>query len=669
MKKVIQSLAIMLILTSVVLSQTVTLTTYGVSPFDVAKDSIQQYFNRPYNGLENVGKETKVFLKGNSTLTLQSPTWAFLQKPAGSNAVFGTVKNVDTSNQIITFTPDIKGTYKITFFSGTKGDTIVINAALYLGVEGGLVTCKTCHNSGSNNYFDKWAGTQHAITSQKGFDGMLSSHFNATCLECHTTGFDANSANDGFDDFPFVFPGTLAPGTYAQLLTQYPDAMKRANVQCESCHGPGGEHYSQVNDSKISTTLSAANCTVCHEDGYHNIKPVQWDVSKHANGSNFFSGSSRWSCTPCHNGQGFIDKIKGRTQSVTEVIKITCATCHDPHDASQPHQLRNVTVNLMNGVAFDGGTGALCVNCHQGRRVATTYVEGFLSSLSSHFGPHYSQQGDMIAGTNAYTWGQTLPSSPHLAATTNACVDCHMAEGDHPLGSIPLSGGHSFSMSTPDGIDNVATCEPCHGNVGSDFDEKKYYINGNADLDRNGVAEGLQHEIHGLLDQVALLLPPYGSTSIAVIDSSWTLNEAAGMFNYKFVYYDRSYGVHNPQFTVALLYQTIGQLGGTVSIDDLDFNTPSDYVLKQNYPNPFNPSTTIDFSVPFDSKVRISIYNINGEVISELFNGSKSAGNHKVDFNTTGLNLASGIYFYSIEASASNGEKSFRETKKMVLLK
>ncbi len=46
-----------------------------------------------YNGLQNVGKEVKVYLKGTSTLALSNPTWGFSSKPAGSNAAFGAVKD------------------------------------------------------------------------------------------------------------------------------------------------------------------------------------------------------------------------------------------------------------------------------------------------------------------------------------------------------------------------------------------------------------------------------------------------------------------------------------------------------------------------------------------------------------------------------------------------
>jgi hypothetical protein len=99
---------------------------------------------------------------------------------------------------------------------------------------------------------------------------------------------------------------------------------------------------------------------------------------------------------------------------------------------------------------------------------------------------------------------------------------------------------------------------------------------------------------------------------------------------------------------------------------ELNF-TPGEYSLEQNFPNPFNPSTRIKYSLPFDSKVRIIIYNALGQVVSELWNGFKGAGTHEVSFNASGF--SSGVYFYSIQANSTGGGKNFTATKKMILLK
>jgi len=127
------------------LAQTLTVDTYGVSPRDVARDTIAQYFNRAYNGLLNVGTETKMFLKGHfEDSTLVTPVWTLFEKPAGSAADFGSTMDMDASTQIISLIPDIAGTYKVEFADGTFADTLIINASTYVGTEGGGLTCATC---------------------------------------------------------------------------------------------------------------------------------------------------------------------------------------------------------------------------------------------------------------------------------------------------------------------------------------------------------------------------------------------------------------------------------------------------------------------------------------------------------------------------------------------
>ena len=88
---------------------------------------------------------------------------------------------------------------------------------------------------------------------------------------------------------------------------------------------------------------------------------------------------------------------------------------------------------------------------------------------------------------------------------------------------------------------------------------------------------------------------------------------------------------------------------------------PSSYLLFQNYPNPFNPSTTIKFELPRSSVVRLSVFDILGREVSVLVNERREAGVHEVKFD--GSNLASGVYFYRIQA----GE--YVATKKLLLMK
>jgi len=103
----------------------------------------------------------------------------------------------------------------------------------------------------------------------------------------------------------------------------------------------------------------------------------------------------------------------------------------------------------------------------------------------------------------------------------------------------------------------------------------------------------------------------------------------------------------------------------TISVE-IDF-TPKEYTLYQNYPNPFNPSTTIKFALPFDSKVRIVVYNLLGEQVDVIFDQVKEVGYHNVNFNAS--SLASGVYIYTIDAKSSDGLKNFSSVKKMMLIK
>jgi hypothetical protein len=88
---------------------------------------------------------------------------------------------------------------------------------------------------------------------------------------------------------------------------------------------------------------------------------------------------------------------------------------------------------------------------------------------------------------------------------------------------------------------------------------------------------------------------------------------------------------------------------------------PTDFVLEQNYPNPFNPSTTINFSVGKASNVKLTVYNMLGQKVATLVNNFMNAGSYEVKFNAS--RLASGIYFYSLEAG------NMKLNKKMMLLK
>lgn len=94
---------------------------------------------------------------------------------------------------------------------------------------------------------------------------------------------------------------------------------------------------------------------------------------------------------------------------------------------------------------------------------------------------------------------------------------------------------------------------------------------------------------------------------------------------------------------------------------------PAEYAVQQNYPNPFNPSTTIRYSVPFESHVTLSIYNTLGELAGRLVDKVQGSGVYEAAWDAA--SFASGVYIYKIEAKSVDGAHSFQQVRKMMLTK
>ena len=93
----------------------------------------------------------------------------------------------------------------------------------------------------------------------------------------------------------------------------------------------------------------------------------------------------------------------------------------------------------------------------------------------------------------------------------------------------------------------------------------------------------------------------------------------------------------------------------------------SEISLNRNYPNPFNPSTTISFSIPVESEVQLTIYNVKGQKVKTLTSDYFERGNHSVVWNGDDENknqVSSGVYFYNLIVNGKN-----RAIKKCLLLK
>ncbi len=107
-------------------------------------------------------------------------------------------------------------------------------------------------------------------------------------------------------------------------------------------------------------------------------------------------------------------------------------------------------------------------------------------------------------------------------------------------------------------------------------------------------------------------------------------------------------------------------LANTLDVSEPNQVLPSLYVLGQNYPNPFNPTTTIEYSLPSQTKVTIEVFNVIGQKVRTLVNETMSAGSYQTEWNGTddkGSSVSTGVYLYRLSA----GEVV--QMKKMLLLK
>jgi Doubled CXXCH motif (Paired_CXXCH_1)/Bacterial TSP3 repeat/Cytochrome c554 and c-prime len=568
-----------------------------------------------------IGQPAYFDLLVNSAVTngeVVSVTWSLTNAPLGSVAVLtnsplGT--NVPPYRMIertttkvggrIMIRPDVVGQYTIkvsvvTLGTGSTNLTKTITAGTYLGAN----TCALCHSGGvvAENTYTPWTSTAHAGAFTRAIDGQSTDHFTPNCIKCHAVGFDANtnSANGGFDDVAaqtgWQFPTTLTNGNWAAM----PAALKNvSNVQCENCHGPGSQHaYSLGNTNLITVTTASGDCAQCHDSLSHHYKTTEWNNSRHAIATRSPSGAGRDACVRCHTADGFVQYLDfAGTTNVSYVTNtvyepITCATCHDPHDATNPHQLRAVnTFTLPEGTTVtNAGLGAICMQCHHSRNgsasnnVAQYQLNQPTWAGGVSFGPHDSTAGDMVEGVNAITYGKFIPSSTHSYVVTNVCVGCHM----QPLAStdpgFTKAGGHTFSMSysvITNGVTNVVdkteVCISCHGPSVEEFNFAR------KDYDGDGVIQGVQTEVQNLLDQLSRLLPnstyradgnyvadglvkTIGRTSVK---TNWQTKFLNGAWNHMFVNVEGSHGIHNASYAVGVLKASIADLTDDADNDGL----------------------------------------------------------------------------------------------------
>ena len=300
--------------------------------------------------------------------------------------------------QFPTFIPDVAGLYELSYLSTSGANTytsptrkspgsISINAAEWtgVGVIGGTTAtspqCGTCHDgSPEGDKVTKWSATKHANIFENSMSTYAGLAPEPYLWEFHSVGYNLSASNKGFDDqaalVGFTFPE--AGLSFASFTSSYPEVAKLATVQCENCHGPGSQHAGDPLRIAYSST-QAGVCGQCH------IQEAEWVNSGHnfvgvehgsGNYQNSWSGSSA-GCLRCHNASGFGTYLEEGEEGLSTALLtnptadfpgVTCAGCHNPHDATNPAQLRlygNVTM-AIDGSTVNAGKAAVCYTCHDG---------------------------------------------------------------------------------------------------------------------------------------------------------------------------------------------------------------------------------------------------------------------------------------------------------------
>ncbi len=285
---------------------------------------------------------------------------------------------------------------------------------------------------------------------------------------------------------------------------------------------------------------------------------------------------------------------------------------------------------------------------------------GIISDANVYMTETQGFNDEVYVSGGAYTY---LNGPNTTVNTFNTTGYPQQVASNYPQGSLILSGGASASGTLNDWATVVRSLTPENSQLDlSKFNGVSFTANGNGTIEVilnlsntqnynyyaskiNLTGENKTYTID--FSQFKLL---YGGSD--ALDSK--LIEDIG-FNIN--------NVDNPGLTsFNFEVKNIAFVGNNVTVDNGSGNNiPKEFSLGQNYPNPFNPSTVISYSVPKLERLSLTIYNILGQKVLQLFNTEVAPGYHSITFDAS--RLSSGIYFYQLLGNSVN------ITKKMILTK
>ncbi|MDO9039557.1 MAG: ammonia-forming cytochrome c nitrite reductase subunit c552 [Lutibacter sp.] len=313
-------------------------------------------------------------------------------------------------------------------------------------------------------------------------------------------------------------------------------------------------------------------CLTCHNTDY---KIVQYATFENTpkNGS-MLRGTTY--CASCHSEEGYKHtlnpfggngdfRVAYATIPETTRTGIGCTTCHSGgHESAGaavsgtdaalrakkgPIQFTEQWVSGVADFVDFGGNSNMCVQCHQPRDPYRTQItanaDATVNLITTRPGPHYGTQSILFAGgmyMHEIAGTEVYPAKGSGTHKGSSCIECHMGKAT----SDKKSGNHSFKP-------NLDACKKCHTGAGV----VDYNINGG------------QTKIKNLMKELALEIvrvsPKFSvdAEGVLVIPASQTDRNnlkdvlSKAVWNYRVLYYDHTYGLHNPKYANALVNNTI----------------------------------------------------------------------------------------------------------------
>lgn len=293
------------------------------------------------------------------------------------------------------------------------------------------------------------------------------------------------------------------------------------------------------------------------------------------------------------------------------------------------------------------------------------------NAFTMEFNEMWGSDTDVPNASQSRFGARKTDNTPHRFNIAGRLVECYFSPSDRTtskmLAAFAAAGQSiAFNIYTFTRSD-LATMLVARKNAGKKVrgvmdnntdtgTQYPYLVANNIDV-RLKTGSGLLHHKTALVDAEN---PHWNSLTITG-SHNWS-NSAENSNNENTVFiYDGNITNQYLQEFAARYYQFGGSDTIYVSVRSTGNEIPAAYALSQNYPNPFNPTTTISYQLSTANFVRLKVYDVLGREVATLVNGPQQAGHYDVEF--TGDGLASGVYFYRLEAG------NFVDQKKMLMLK